>query len=111
MFIDVGYFSQGYPLIDLSINGVICKYVDAGIRREHYHLEKEKTEEFWHYFLDEYFFGPERLADKYCGPGATMAQVEELMEKYIALRLFLVSYICGALLPEYDKVIREAFGF
>jgi len=109
-FIDLGYFSQGYPLIDLSINDVICNYVDPKIRIEHYHLDKPKTQEFWKYFVDEYFFGEDNMAEKYFGKGATKSQVEKELSKLTALRLCQVTYILDVMEPEYLEVIQGAFG-
>jgi len=109
-FIDLGYFSQGYPLIDISISDVICNYVDPKIRLEHYHLDKPKTQEFWEYFVDEYFFGEDKLAEKYFGAGATRERVDKEMIKLTGLRFCQVTYVMGAIEPEYAAVLKEAFG-
>lgn len=110
-FIDLGYFSQGYPLIDLSINDLICNYLDEELRSEHYHLSLEKTQLFWKYFVEEYFFGTDQLADKYFGQGATLNTVNSAMAKLTALRFCLVTYVLNRMPKEYKKVIYDGFGF
>lgn len=109
-FIDLGYFSQGYPLIDLSINDVVCNYIDESLRTEHYHLPLEKTQKFWKYFVDEYFFGEDMLVKKYLGENADRKDVDTMLYQFTALRLCLVSYVLGKMTPEFETVIRKGFG-
>lgn len=109
-FIDLGYFSQGYPLIDLGINDVICNYLVDSLRLEHYHLTKPQTQEFWKYFVDEYFYGADCLANSYFGPSATRAKVEKELSILTALRFCQISHVMGKMEPEYEIIIRDAFG-
>ena len=110
LFIDLGYFSQGYPLIDLSINDVICNYLVESMRNEHYHMTLVETQRFWRFFVDEYFFGEDCLAERYFGEGATARRVEEEMRAVTALRFCQISYVLGRMEPEYQSLIREVFG-
>lgn len=109
-FIDLGFFGQGYPLLDIAINNFICNYLDEETRIEQFHLTLPDTQRFWNYFVEEYFFGEERLADKYFGPGATREDVDRAMLKYTAMRMGLISLVLGRMNPSFAAIIREAFG-
>lgn len=109
-FIDLGYLSQGYPMLDLGMLQNICLYAGEDFRVESFHIDGRMTAEFWDYFVDEYFFGNDHLAEKYFGKGADKAAVNEGLKKFTAVKLFLVSYNIGMMPPLYEKFVRNVFG-
>ena len=109
-FIDLGYFAQGYPLLDLGMLQNVCLFADEDFRVESFHMGRELTSKFWDAFVDEYFFGEEKLAEKYFGTGATKVIVNEKLKYFTSVKLFLVSFNLGFMLPNYDAIIRKTFG-
>ena len=108
-FIDLGYFSRGCPFFDMGMMQNICLYADEEFRVHDFHVSGTQTAEIWRYFVDEYFFGPEKLAGKYFGPGQTSESVTEALEPYAAIKLFLVEYNLGFMPPHYETFIRKVF--
>lgn len=110
-FIDLGYFARGCPLFDIGMMQNICLYSDEEFRRHDFHITGEQTKQVWESFCDEYFFGPERFGEKWFGAGATPDSVRMAMRPYVCMKLLLVEYNLGFMLPHYDRIIRETFGF
>ncbi|MDO5442629.1 MAG: aminoglycoside phosphotransferase family protein [Bacteroidia bacterium] len=110
-FIDLGYFARGCPLFDMGMMMNICLYADEEFRFHDFHVTGKQTVEIWKYFVDEYFFGPERLAEKYFGPGRTFESVNDALKPYSAVKLFLVEYNLGFMPENYISFIRGVFGF
>ena len=110
-FIDLGYFAQGFPLLDLGMLQNICLFADENFRVENFHIGRDLTSKMWDAVVDEYFFDGERLAEKYFGKGATKDDVNTGMLKFTAIKLFLVEYNLGFMPENYVGVIRKAFGF
>ena len=110
-FIDLGYFSIGYPLFDLGMTRNISVSADEDFRVENFHIPGTLTAEVWKYFVDEYFFGPENLAEKYFGEGQTFETVDNALRKFECCKLLLVEYNLGFMPPHYEDNIRKTFGF
>lgn len=108
-FIDLGYFSQGFPLLDLGILNICCNYLEPEYSKELFHLDRPQEQKFWDIFVDEYFFGEEKLAEKYFGKGATREYVDEQLFKYMVFQIFLVSFNAGEMYPYLDALVRKAF--
>lgn len=109
-FIDLGYFSRGCPFFDMGMMMNICLYAGEDFRVHDFHIDGKHTAEIWRYFVDEYFFGPEKLANKYFGANQTIDSVTEALLPYVAIKLFLVEYnLGGVLFPNYEAVVRKAF--
>jgi len=107
--IDLGYFSHGYPLLDLGILNICMNYIDEDLCDELYHINMKQANKVWEVFVDEYFFGAEKLGEKYFGKGTTHDQVNEHLFKLMAIQAFLVTYNAGQMFPYIDRMIRKAF--
>lgn len=111
-FIDLGYFAEGYPLFDLGMMMSICLAADEGFRVHDFHIDGVQTAEIWKYFLDEYFFSADRLAERMFGPDQTIQTVSKAIEPYLVCKLLLVEYNLGGHIPEnYIPIMRSVFGF
>ncbi len=108
-FIDLGYFARGCPLFDMGMMMNICLISDEEFRFHDFHVTGEQTAEVWKYFVDEYFFGPEKIAEKYFGPNQTIESVTKAIEPFAAIKLFLVEYNLGFMPPHYVTFIRKVF--
>ena len=98
LFIDLGYFGQGYPLFDLGMTMNICLTADEDFRVENFHINGEQTAKIWEYFVDEYFEGKE-----------TVESANAKVYPFMALKMFLVSFNIGSMPAHYDAMIRKAF--
>ena len=110
-FIDLGYFAHGCPLFDIGMSQNICIFSDEEFRKESFHVGYETTKLVWKYFVDEYFFGPEKNGEKWFGSDVTPDIVNEKMIKFTATKLLLVAFNLGFLPGNYIPVVNEAFGF
>ncbi|MCQ2166805.1 MAG: phosphotransferase [Bacteroidales bacterium] len=111
-FIDLGYFSRGCPLFDMGMMNNICLYADDDYRYHDFHIRKDISRKFWDGFVDEYFFGPENLGEKWFGKGVDAAAVEKALEPFYAVKMLLVEYNLGGVLPPGTKEhIDRIFGF
>jgi len=108
-FIDLGYFAQGCPLFDMGMLYNICLIADEDFRQHDFHEDGKLTEKVWKYFVDEYFFAEDCIADKMFGSGQTAETVSGIIAKYSAVKLLLVEYNLGFMPPGYIKFIRETF--
>lgn len=110
-FIDLGYFARGCPLFDMGMMMNICLTADEEFRQHDFHVPGELTKEVWKYFVDEYFFGPDRTAERMFGPGQTFDTVNAAIEPYMALKLLLVEFNIGVMPDNYVPLVRRIFGF
>ncbi len=110
-FIDLGYFSYGYPLFDLGMLYSICLTADEDFRQQEIHLTGEMTKIVWKYFIDEYFFQEDNLAEKYFGKDATLERINEILTKFSCIKLLLVEFNLGFLPENYLSVVKKTFNF
>lgn len=108
-FIDLGYFSRGYPLFDLGMMMQICIYSDEEFRQHDFHVNGKMTKAFWDVFVDEYFFGPDNLALKYFGPGQTPESVEVALRPYLCCKLLFIAFNLGFMPDLMGDIIRRTF--
>lgn len=108
-FIDLGYFCSGFPLLDLGMMRNICLDCDEDFRVESFHVDGKLTARVWEYFVDEYFFAEDNLAQKYFGPGMTPEAVSEALLPYQCCKLLLVEYNLGFMPPHYEDLLRKIF--
>ena len=104
-FIDLGYFAQGHPLIDLGMMANVCVYSTEEFIRHDMHISKAQAEEFYEYFLDEYFFAQDCVAQKWFGPGADTATVKAAIEKAYLVKTILITFNLGFVLPETAELM------
>jgi len=107
--IDLGYFSHGYPLLDLGILNITMNYFDPDYGQQLFHLNTDQRHRVWEVFVDEYFFGEEKLGEHYFGCGVTHEEVNAQLFKLMALQIFLVSFNAGEMYPYLDALVRKAF--
>lgn len=111
-FIDLGYFARGCPLFDMGMLNNICLYADDEFRYHDFHIHADIARKFWDGFVDEYFFGPDKLGEKWFGKGVDAAAVEKALEPFYAVKMLLVEYNLGGVLPPGAKEdIDRIFGF
>lgn len=108
LFIDLGYFASGCPLLDIGMLDNVCNYADEGFRQHEMHVGIDVTSKFWNYFVDEYFFGPEKFAEKWFSKGVRPADIPELMLPYTAIKLLLVGFNIGSMPESYIPMIKRA---
>jgi len=106
-FIDLGYFSYGYPLFDLGMTWNICNLADKDFVEHDMHFKVETGRKAWEYFCDEYFFGPEKLAEKFFGPGATADDVTRGIIPFVIIKLLLVEFNVGFMPENYLPFIKK----
>ncbi len=109
VMIDLGYFSHGFPLLDLGILNICMNKLDPDYSFSIFHITRPQENQVWEYFVDEYFFGEEMLAEKYFWKGITKDELEVQLEKYLALQAFLVSFNAGGMYPYLVELVRKAF--
>lgn len=107
-FIDLGYFGYGCPLMDLGMTYIICKLSAEEFLLNDFHFGHSISRPAWGFFRDEYFFGPEKLGERWFGRDVTPAQIDELMKPYALLKLLLVEYNCHFMPPAYHEFVGEA---
>jgi len=106
-FIDLGYFSYGCPLIDIGMIANICNYADDFFLISNMHFDKVMAAKVWKSFADEYFFGPEKLGEKWFGPSASHDNILDLVAPYILLKLLLVEYNIGSMPENYLDFVHK----
>jgi len=109
--IDLGYFSKGYPLLDLGILNITMNYLDADYSFKLFHITPEQRHQVWDVFVDEYFFAEDKLGEHYFGRGVTHEEVNTHLFKLMAIQIFLVSFNAGEMYPYLDVLVRKAFEF
>ena len=91
-FIDFDQFNCGCPLLDIGMMKYVCQEMDDEERFEEFHIHKEQSEKIWQYFIDEYFFGEGRLAEKWFGENCTANTIEKELEPYIEIKRLQICY-------------------
>lgn len=107
-FIDVGYFAHGCPLLDIGMMACVCLHSDEEFVMKEMHVTKDVTARFWRVFVDEYFFGPEKLGEKWFGEGVRASDIDTLILPYTAVKMLLVEFNAGAFPPSFIPVIKDA---
>ena len=125
-FIDIGYFASGCPLFDFGMLENICLYADDEYRFHDFHIHGDITAKFWDSFIDEYFFGADKLGEKWFGVDGicrgnrflklpdgpvTPATIVEAIKPFCAVKMMLVEYNLGFMPPDYIGFISKVFGF
>ena len=105
-FIDLGYFAQGHPLLDLGMMANICIYSDADFVLREMHIHPDQARRVFDFFMDEYFFSEDRIADKWFGPGQTMETIMGSLRRSYCVKSILVCFNIGAPLPEFLDELR-----
>lgn len=108
LFIDLGYFAYGCPLLDIGMLDCICNYSEEQFVQHDMHISSELARKFWHYFVDEYFFGPEKLGEKWFGPQAKQSEISPMMAPYTSIKLLLVAFNLGFMPENYIPLVRKA---
>ncbi len=111
LFIDLGYASSGFPLLDIGMMMSVCLISDEEFRQKEMHFDAAQGRQVWDAFAKEYFFSDDRLAEKYFGPGQTMQTVWEALRPYTCVKLLLVEYNLGSMPDRHRNFIFETFGF
>ena len=111
-FIDLGYFAQGYPLIDLGMTYSICNASSKDFVEHDFHVSQDLLRErFWPVFVENYFHNPV-LGDSPCLKDIDENDIDGSLLKFYCIKSLLVGYNVGTMLPEaleaIEKVRRNA---
>jgi len=106
-FIDLGYFSKGHPLMDLGMMTQICLYATEEFVQHDMHISIAQARQVMDYFLDEYFFGEDKIADRMFGPGETMESIKEHLKAGCCVKSILITFNLGFILPESRALLHE----
>lgn len=109
-FIDLGYFAQGHPVIDLGMMANICDFSDADFIMHDMHITKEHAAMVYDYFLDEYFFADDKIAEKWYGAGQTLDSIKEKLGRSYCIKAILITFNLGFKLPEFDRQLHALMG-
>lgn len=107
MFIDLGYFAQGHPLLDLGMMTNICVFGEEEFVYHDMHIHKSQAARVYDYFLDEYFFAGDHLADKWFGPCQTIDSVKQRLLKGYLIKSILITFNLGFALPVFLDELRR----
>jgi len=107
-YIDMGYFAQGCPLLDLGMLDCVCNHTDDEFRFKEMHIRYDLSHKFWEYFKDEYFFGPEKMGEKWFGKDVKPEDIDELMLPYSAVKVLLIAFNAGFIPESYHPLIKKA---
>lgn len=105
-FIDLGYFAQGTPIIDLGMMANICQYSTEEFVSHDMHISKALAGRIYDFFIDEYFFAADAIAEKWFGPGQTLASIKEKLRKAYCVKAILITFNLGFLLPEFEEELE-----
>jgi len=108
LYIDMGYFASGCPLVDIGMLDCVCNYSDDAFRQKEMHIDAKLARAFWEFFVDEYFFGPEKLGEKWFGKDVKPEDIDRLMMPYTAVKTLLVEFNLGFLPDEYCILMKKA---
>jgi len=97
-FIDIGEFSYGSPYFDLAVSMMTMKYSPEERIRELYHMDKRTSIRFLEAFLAAYF-----------GPGCSLKDIEEELERYVVLRTLMIQRDLGFIIPERQPLVDAFF--
>lgn len=94
-FIDLGDFAYGHPYLDLGQVLLCCCYDDDSFVREVFHMELRTAQEFWHYFIKEYF-----------GEDTDIEAVTEMIRPYAGLKTLLIERNAGTYMPQFHILLK-----
>lgn len=106
-FIDLGYAAKGHPMIDLGMTACICMYSTEEFVQHDMHITKAHAARIFDYFLDEYFFGPDRIADKWFGAGETIGSIKRRLRACYCVKAILITFNIGHMLPETREELHS----
>lgn len=93
-FIDLGDFAYGHPYFDLGQVLLTCRYDDEDFVRENFHMELASANEFWKYFVKEYF-----------GENANLEEVTGMIRPYSGLKTLLIERNAGVYMPQFHALL------
>lgn len=105
-FIDLGNFSQGCPLLDIAMMVNVCEFSTEEFVFHDMHIHKEQARQVLRFFLDEYFFGEDNLAEKWFGKGHDVESIIIAMRPYYCIKAVMIDFSIGHMLPESSEAIR-----
>lgn len=108
-FIDLGNFGRGYPLFDVAMMMQSCVYADDYYVQEMLHLDRAAITKVWDSFMDEYFFGEEKIADRLLGPGQTVESVQKAMKPFVGCIQLFISFAMGYLPENLRLLLLDCF--
>lgn len=89
-FIDLGDFSYGYNLFDVSMVYVCCYLSLDEFVKETFHLDKPLSKRFWDCFAPVYF-----------GSDRSLKSIEEEIMPYAGLRTLMIEFNTNCPMPEF----------
>jgi uncharacterized protein (TIGR02172 family) len=89
-FIDLGDFSYGYNLFDVSMVYLCCYLSNPEFIKETYHLDSPVARKFWDCFAPVYF-----------GSDRSLKSIEEEILPYAGLRTLMIEYNTNCPMPEF----------
>lgn len=106
-FIDLGNFAVGCPLLDIAMITSVCEFSTEEFVYHDMHIHKEQAHEVLRYFLDEYFFSEDRLAEKWFGKGTVAEDIIKKIRPYYCAKAVMIDYSIGHMLPESYDILEE----
>ena len=94
-FIDLGDFGYGSTLLDVSMMFMCSVLVSDSFVQEGFHMTKDVSKEFWKHFAGEYF-----------GTDRPLADINEMLMPYAAVKNLLVETYCNCPMPEYRVALK-----
>lgn len=94
-FIDLGDFAYGHPYFDLGQVLLCCYYDSEDFVRENFHMELATANEFWKYFVKEYF-----------GETANLEEITEMIRPYSGLKTLLIERNAGVYMPQFHALMK-----
>jgi len=94
LFIDLGDFGYGHPYMDLGMVLLTCVYDDEEFIEETFHMKKATAEEFWKFFVKEYF-----------GEESNPADIEKLLRPYAGLKVLIIERNAGVYFPQFHALL------
>lgn len=94
-FIDLGDFAYGHPYFDLGQVLLTCCYDDEDFVCENFHMALATANEFWKYFVKEYF-----------GENANLEEVTAMIRPYSGLKTLLIERNAGVHMPQFHVLLR-----
>lgn len=106
-FIDLGTFCTGTPHQDLAMFYLVCHLNSEEMTQDFYHMSNALAFEFWQVFAERYFFGEEKMGERYFGEGVTLPEIEKALMPYVGLRALFFENCTGLIVPQFTNYIRE----
>lgn len=98
-FIDLGDFSYGCNLFDVSMVYLCCCVSGDDFIRETFHMPKEMSIRFWQAFAPVYF-----------GPDLPLKVVEEMLRPYVGLKTLIIERDSRRPMPEFRQALSPIIG-